>query len=186
MLALATLFTTAGRAAETPWDLSALAGMLAQETKSSVDFSEERHLAFLTEPVVLEGRLSFEPSGRLERLVLRPKRERMVIEGRLLIIETNAKDPPIRVLLSDHPPLEAFVVALRALLAGDQEALEQVFDTALAGEPADWLLRLTPRAPQLRAAVEVILISGSMDTIESIEVLETGGNRSIITLGEKT
>ena len=27
--------------------------------------------------------------------------------------------------------------------------------------------------------------SGAADTIESIEVVETGGNRSVITLGEK-
>jgi hypothetical protein len=185
IVALAMALATASRAAETPWGLSQLIPLLLQETKSSVNFSEERHLAFLTEPVVLEGRLSFEPSGRLERLVLSPKRERMIIDGRLLIIETNAKDPPIRVLLSDHPPLEAFVVALRSLLAGDQGALEQIYDTNLAGGQASWQLRLTPHAPQLSEAVVVVQIKGAADTIESIEVVETGGNRSVITLGEK-
>ena len=97
--------------------MTELLSQLRQETIATVDFVEERYLSYLTEPVIIEGQLTYRTDGRLERQVSRPKREKMTIEGRLLIIEQNAKDPPIRVLLSDHPPLQAFVAALRALLS---------------------------------------------------------------------
>lgn len=172
-------------ASQTPWSLSRLTAALAQDVGSTVRFSEERQLQYLTEPLFLEGTLTFKPPGYLERQVVQPKWQRMIIDGDLVTIEENWKDPPIRVLLSDYPALEAFVSALRSILAGDQRSLERTYATALEGTEDAWLLSLTPRPQQLRDAVSEVRITGAGGNIQSIEVMEAGGDRSIITIHGK-
>lgn len=162
--------------------MTELIAELAQNSGSTVRFSEERRLQYLTEPLFAKGTLSFTPPGRLERQVLSPGRERMTVEGDLLTIEANPKDPPVRVLLSDYPALEAFITALRALLAGDRPTLEHIYAIALAGTEASWRLRLIPKSEQLRDKVREIHISGRAGAIRSIEVIEAGGDRSITTI----
>jgi outer membrane lipoprotein-sorting protein len=184
-LGLVLAFPAAGPAAEGPLSLPRLIAGLARETSTTVRFSEERRLQYLTEPLFLEGTLSFEPPGRLEKQVLRPKREKMIVDGNLLIIESNRENPPVRVLLSDHPVLDAFVIAFRAILKGDHETLERIYTTALEGGEAAWLLRLTPRARQLREAVSEVRIAGGTTEITSIEVIEVDGDRSIYTISGK-
>ncbi len=175
---------TPGRAQEAPWSLSTLLAALAQHKTVTVRFSEERRLQYLTESIRLEGTLSFEPPDRLEKRVVRPKRERMTVEGNLITIETNPGDPRVRVFLSDYPALGAFVTALRALLSGDATDLERVFQPALAGTEESWSIRLTPRQSAVSDTVREIRISGAGGRIASIDILETGGDRSIIAIHE--
>lgn len=184
LVLLLALAPAVGRAQETPWNLAALVAALAQQKALTVRFSEERRLQYLTEPVRLEGTLSFDPPDRLEKRVLRPKRERMTVEGDLITIETVPGDPKVRVFLSDYPALGAFVTALRALLSGDPADLERVFLPALAGTEEAWSIRLTPRLPEVRGRVSEIHISGAGRRIASIDILETGGDRSIIAIHE--
>ena len=77
-LGLVLLFAVTGRAEDGAWTLSRLTAGLALKSPATVGFSEERRLQYLTEPLILEGTLSFEPPARLEKQVLRPKWERMV------------------------------------------------------------------------------------------------------------
>lgn len=147
-----------------------------------VRFSEERQLHYLTEPLLLEGTLSFDPPERLEKQVLRPKKETITVDGNLVTFESNPKDPPVRVLLSDYPALDAFVTALRAALSGDLENLAHIYAIELKGTEDSWSLQLTPRTDALRKAVSKVQMNGSSGRIMSIEILETGGDRSIITI----
>lgn len=118
----------------------------------------------------------------MERLTLRPKREKMTIKGKFLSIERNEKDPPVMVLLSDYPLLEATMTAMRSILAGNHETLETYFEAVLMGRESDWTMRLTPRAEEIRDLLADILIRGEFGRIMSIEILEISGDRSIISL----
>jgi outer membrane lipoprotein-sorting protein len=155
---------------------------LAQDSASTVGFSEVRRLNYLTEPLHLEGTLTFEPPARLERLVLRPTRERMIVDGDVLTIEASRNTPPARVLLSDHPALDGFITALRSVLAGDQGTLERIYAIELEGGEAAWSLRLTPKSERMREAVSEVRIAGAGREITTVEVIETGGDRSVITI----
>lgn len=173
-------------AQDAAWSLSRLGAGLARDTPSVVRFSEERLLNYLSEPLLLEGTLSFDPPERLEKQVLRPKKEKITVDGNLVTFETNPKDPPVRVLLSDYPALEAFITALRAALSGDIETLGDIYAIVLDGTEESWSLRLTPRSEALKQAVSEVRMSGSAGRITSIEILETGGDRSIITISGAT
>lgn len=181
-LAFLVLYIQAYPATAYPRDLDTLLQGLRQESAVTVDFTEQRYLAYLTEPVIIKGQLTYNPDGRLERRVTKPKKEKMVIEGRLLIVEQNAKDPPVRILLADHPPLQAFVEALRALLAGNREALEAAFNSSIQNSAAKWQLSLKPKDATVAKTVEAIHVDGEDDKIESLEILETNGNRTLVEL----
>jgi hypothetical protein len=45
-----------------------------------------------------------------------------------------------------------------------------------------WQLRLLPREAQLRAYVESIALSGAGPRVQRIEVLESGGDSSVMTI----
>ncbi len=176
------LLPLGARADEHSWTLSRLIAGLARDSASTMGFSEVRRLQYLTEPLYLEGTLTFQPPARLERLVLRPTRERMIVDGDVLTIEASRTTLPTRVLLSDHPALDGFITALRSVLAGDQGTLERIYTIALEGGEASWLLRLTPKSQRLRAAVSEVRIGGAGREITTVEVIETGGDRSVITI----
>lgn len=179
---LVVLAVTPGSAQEAAWTLSRLGAELARDTRSVVRFSEQRRLHYLTEPLLLEGTLSFEPPDRLEKRVLRPKKEKITVDGNLVSIETNTKDPPVRVLLSDHPALDALITALRSVLGGDLDALEDSYAIVVDGEGDSWSLHMTPRSEALREAVREVWMRGSAGRIETIEILEAGGDQSLITI----
>lgn len=181
LLASALLALTAPAAASS-WTLAQLTALLARQDAATYRYAEERHLQALTKPLRLKGTLSFEPGGRLEMRTTAPKKERIVIDGRLLSIEANSADPPLRLLLADYPALESLVTALRSALAGDHDRLSALYETDLAGGQGDWSLDLRPRGAAQRAAIERIRIHGKAREIGSIEVLEAGGDSSVITI----
>lgn len=165
-----------------PLSLDRLMDLVRQTEPSAVAFTERRLLQYLTEPILLEGTLSFSPPDRLAREVHRPKRETMVIEGDLLTLRSNWKDPPTRVLLADFPGLDALVTALRSVLAGDAATLERVYEVELDGEEGAWTVTLTPRAADLRSVVRSVVLEGSGASVGAVEVWEAGGDRSVITI----
>ena len=180
---LALLFSIlAVPAAASSWTLAQLTALLARQEAATYRYAEERHLQALTKPLRLRGTLSFDPSGRLEMRTTAPKKERIVIDGRLLSIEANSVDPPLRLLLADYPALEGLVTALRSALAGDHDRLAALFETELTGGQGAWTLKLKPRGKAQRAAIEQIRIHGKAREIGSIEVLEAGGDSSVITI----
>lgn len=184
LLCFALLLPLCARAEEPPYSLSELLEGLARHVSGTVSFSEVRHLSYLTEPLNLEGTLTFEPPARLERLVRSPTRERMVFDGDVLTIHASRTTPPARALLSDYPALDGFITALRAVLAGDQDTLDRIYETSLRGSEASWSLHLAPRPEPLRAALREVNIEGAAHRITRVEVLEAGGDRSTITLHE--
>lgn len=189
MRALGMIFALAVFVPQAPlaaaWDLARLAEVLAGAGFGTYRFSEERYLQVLTEPLHLEGTLSYIEGGLLVRRVTSPRPEIAVIDGNLLSIKTNKADPPIRVLLSDQPVLNALVVALRATLTGDVRLLADHYDADLFGREGDWSLHLTPRAEGIRVAVQEIRLEGSAHQIRTIEILEISGDRSVITISSK-
>ncbi len=170
----------AGRAAD--WDLARLAALVSEAGPGTYRFAEERYLQYLTEPLRLEGTLSYNQQGQLIRRVTSPRPEQAVIEGNLVTIQINKFDPPVRVLLSEQPVLNALILALRATLTGDLPMLNENFKTQLMGSEQAWALSLTPDCRDLRQSVEGVRIEGRSNEIRTIEIVEANGDRSVITI----
>jgi hypothetical protein len=164
------------------WDLHTLMQNMATVASSHTRFVETRHIALLARPLELKGSLSYERPHRLSKHVQSPFDELLSVDGDALSVVNRTKGEQRLISLREQPAAGALVAGLRATLAGDLPQLERHYKLRLAGTRAAWTLELAPRASQVRAYVETITLSGADRRLQRIEIAETGGDRSVMTI----
>jgi Outer membrane lipoprotein carrier protein LolA-like len=153
---------------------------LGQGKPRRAQFHEKKVLALLDKPVESSGELSFTPPARLEKRTVKPRAERVVIEGDLATVERGNQRQALR--LSQQPGIAALVDSIRSTLAGDLNALTKNYSAAVAGDAARWRLTLRPLDPALSNFVEHVEISGSQGVVRTVEIFQADGDRSVMTL----
>ena len=165
------------------FDLGVLMEKLAGVPASSDSFTETRHSALLSGPLVLKGSLVYRRPDRLEKNVLSPYEERTVIAGASVTIENRTLGQTRTYSLSSSATASALVESMRATLAGDRASLERHYGVALEGSLAAWTMSLTPREQKLASLVKRIQIAGSNERVMRIEIEEASGDRSLMQVG---
>ena len=161
-------------------DLDTVMGLLAQRQHGRVEFVEQKFLSILDHPIESSGELLYDAPDRLEKRTLLPRAETLVLDGSVLTMERGGHR---RVLdLHRYPQIQPFVESIRATLAGDRTALERVFHLEFAGGVRRWSLTLAPLDRQLQRAIKQVQIDGSQDQLQRIEIRQTDGDRSLMTL----
>jgi hypothetical protein len=181
---LAVALFAAGAQAQEVWSLPDLMRELSAVPHAQARFVERRYLQILKQPLELTGTLSYAAPGRLVKHTLAPRPERMTVEADRLVIEDLVKGRKRSLSLQDYPVLWAFIESFRATLQGDLAALERFYLPQLDGTRAGWKLSLQPRERRMSAVVSAIRISGHADRIAQIEIEETRGDRSVLTVVE--
>jgi len=164
------------------WDLQRLMRELAQVKTANARFLERRHLGILTAPLESSGTLVYIAPDRLEKHTLRPRPESLVLERNELTVESKERNQRRTLVLQDYPVIWAFVESIRATLAGDLPALSRFYQVGLDGGERQWRLSLIPSDPRMQDVVSEIRISGDSSWINAIEMIETGGDRSVMTI----
>jgi hypothetical protein len=164
------------------WDLQRLMRELAQVKTANARFLERRHLGILTAPLESSGTLVYIAPDRLEKHTLRPRPESLVLERNELTVESKERNQRRTLVLQDYPVIWAFVESIRATLAGDLPALSRFYQVGLDGGERQWRLSLIPSDPRMQDVVSEIRISGDRSWINAIEMIETGGDRSVMTI----
>ncbi len=160
-----------------PWSLAELMKELGQVSQARAKFTEEKYSNLLEAPLVLSGTLYYEAPSRVERITESPFEERFVANEDTLLIERYKKRP--RTLsLRDYPVIWALVESFRATLSGDLGKLQMFYETRLRGGWERWQLVLIPLQKEMSGIVESIHIQGSQARITHIEIRETGGDSS--------
>ena len=162
------------------FELTALMDMLALVPAAKDSFTETKHSAVLSTPLVLKGTLVYVRPDRLEKNVLAPFEERTVIAGNSVTIENRTLRQTRTFSLASSSPVSAFVESMRATLAGDRAALERHYNIQLEGLPEAWILNLIPREQKLASLVKRIQIAGVREHLKRIEVEEATGDRSVM------
>lgn len=162
------------------WDMAKLMGALAQAKPTTVHFVEKKYIAALTEPIISSGEMRYTPPDKLERRTLKPKPERMLLENDRLLLERGGKSYSLS--LNDIPELATLIIGIRATLAGDRRLLELNYIVALTGTRERWALQLKPSDIDVQQKVERIMLSGSNDQVQKIEVWQADGDRSVTTI----
>ena len=157
---------------------------LASVQHSKARFVERKYLKMLDRPLELSGTLEYRAPDHLERRTLTPRPESFVVDGDRLRLE-DARGRKRTFALQDNPVLWAFVESIRATLKGDLAQLERFYSVALDGGPQAWRLSLTPKQPRMSALISRIAIGGSGGRIDTVEVHEAQGDRSIMTISEE-
>jgi hypothetical protein len=161
-------------------DLGDLMRQMAARQHGRVSFVEQHFLKLLKRPVESYGELTYDAPDRLEKRTIEPKPETLTLAGNMLTIRRGGR---IRTLdLTAYPSIAPYVESIRATLAGDLSSLERLFNVDYAGTMARWSLTLTPRDARVAKTVSHVRIEGTGDTLTRVEIFETDGDRSLMTL----
>jgi outer membrane lipoprotein-sorting protein len=155
---------------------------LAQVNSARGTYVERKHLAMLNAPLESSGTLVYVAPGRLEKHMLSPRRESLILDGDQLIIENKDKGQRRTFPLQEHPVLWAFVESVRSTLTGDLATLQRFYEVRLEGDADAWRLRLKPKEARMRQAASEIRVGGSGTWVSVIEIDEAGGDRSVTTI----
>jgi len=161
--------------------LDALMHELAARRHGHVTFTEVQYLAILDRPLESSGELLYEAPDRLEKRTLRPRPETLVLEHGTLSATRGKHTRTLE--LAAWPQLAPLLESLRATLAGDRSALEQVFSVTLDGDATHWPLHLAPREAAAARVVRQVSITGAGADLRTVEILAADGDRSVLTVG---
>jgi outer membrane lipoprotein carrier protein LolA len=161
-------------------DLDTVMSLLAQRQHGRVEFVEQKFLSILDHPIESSGELLYDAPDRLQKRTLLPRAETLLLDGSVLTMERGGHR---RVLdLHRYPQIQPFVESIRATLAGDRAALERVFHVEFAGGVPRWSLTLAPLDRQMQRTIKQVQIDGSQDQLRRVEIRQTDGDRSLMTL----
>jgi Outer membrane lipoprotein carrier protein LolA-like len=171
---------SAGAATQTTSDLDDVMSLLAMRQHGRVEFIEQHFLAVLNHPIESAGELRYDAPDRLEKRTLTPHAETLVLSGGVLTVE-RARGRRVMDLHA-YPQVQPFVESIRATLAGDRRALEQLFHMDFVGTVGRWTLTLVPLDPKVKHAVAQVRIDGVRDQLLKVEIRQPDGDRSLMTL----
>ena len=178
--AIALVAASAVDAAE--WGVRELMQELAQVKSTRARFVERKDIAILNAPLESSGTLHYTAPDKLEKHTLAPRAESLVLDRDRLTLESKARNQRRTFALRDHPEIGAFVESIRSTLAGDLATLSRYYQVALDGAQSRWQLTLKPTEPAMQRVVSEIRFEGSGNAIGSIEITETNGDRSVMTI----
>lgn len=165
-----------------PLSLETLRDLIGNPTVHENQYRETHFSRVLEVPLTSQGKLSFSPPTRLEKLVLIPHRERYVILENTLIWEDLESEDSRELTLEDYPMLASFVEGIRGIFTGDISTLQSLFFLELSGSKEDWILTMTPRDLEVQKFVEALKVIGRYGDITSIETREASGDHSILSI----
>ncbi len=165
-----------------PAELDLLMQRMASVKSASAKFVERRELRLLEKPVESSGTLLYTAPDRLERHTLRPRTESMILSRDMLTLEDRARNRTRSLPLQQYPLIWAFAESLRSVLAGDLATLRRFYEVDYSGDAGNWTLLMRPRDAEMRRYVDDIRIHGSENVLRVVEVNQTGGDRSVMTV----
>jgi hypothetical protein len=183
LLAIACCVAGTAAAADPPgWDIKRLMHDLGEVKTAKGRFVERKYVGILTAPLEFSGMLLYVAPDRLEKHTLKPRAESLLLERDELVIESTNPDRRRALKLSNYPVVQVFVESVRSTLAGDLALLNRFYEVALQGDERSWRLLLKPNDPKMQEVMSEIRISGQGSWVNSIEFLEAGGDRSVMSI----
>jgi hypothetical protein len=166
----------AAAGAATPALLPQLMALFVPRRAAQAHFEETQTLSVLTQPLTSEGTLIYRAPDYLEQRALGPQRADLILDHGQLIAQLGAhrRTAP----LSDYPQLAPLLEAIRATLAGDQRALEQLFTLTLGGTLSSWELHLTPRDSAAGSVIRSIELLGTGAQIQQVRFTRSNGDHT--------
>ena len=172
------LLALASCAAAAQWSVNDLMAALAARGNADATFTERRYVPILDAPVQSSGTLRFITPDRLEKHTLQPRAESLVLAGDQLTLQQGQRTR--RLALTDLPDSGLAINSLRGTMAGDLASLRRGWTVTLHGERRIWTLSLTPLSQAVAQYIEAVLIEGRQDQIDSIEIRQADGVRSVM------
>ena len=162
-------------------DLDQLMGLLARRKHGQVTYEEKDYLSDLEEPLKSSGVLIYDAPDHLEKRTLKPRLASVVLDHGMVTVQRGHRTYHLE--LSSYPQVAPYVDAIRATMAGDRSALERVFKVSFEGSLERWELGLVPLDKKIARGVKGIQIKGARDDVQTVEITQPDGDRSVMTMG---
>jgi len=180
-LGLAGTLALAPRAAlAEAFDLDALTTLLGRVKSGEATFVETRRIEMLDRTLQSSGRLSFKAPDSFVRETLKPRQEKLAVDGNTLTMSLGDRSRTMQ--LDASPEAAVIVEAIRGTLTGNRTTLERLFETTVSGDARAWTLKLVPRDLRLRGQVSAVEVSGRDAMTREVKVQLADGDRSVMTI----
>ena len=163
------------------FDLQQLSEQLAKPDVIHGQFTQEKHLRALPQPLISKGSFVLAKNHGLLWLLKTPLQQdyRITANG-IARRDTNGW----QLLPNKSAGAEQNRLFL-AVLQGDSSGLQRDFELALSGTAQQWQLTLTPRSMLLKQVFQQINIDGGA-LVQTIELLETQGDSTLLRMHDST
>ncbi|RON95309.1 hypothetical protein BK672_10300 [Pseudomonas fluorescens] len=170
VLALLTLSALANA-----FDLQQLSEQLAKPDVIHGQFTQEKHLRALPQPLISKGSFVLAKNHGLLWLLKTPLQQDYRISAKGIA----RRDGNGWQLLPNKSAGAEQNRLFLAVLQGDSSGLQRDFELALSGDAQQWKLTLTPRSLLLKQVFNQINIDGGA-LVQTIELLETQGDSTVL------
>lgn len=175
-LALLTLSSLANA-----FDLQQLSEQLAKPDVIHGQFTQEKHLRALPQPLISKGSFVLAKNHGLLWLLKTPLQQDYRISAKGIA----RRDASGWQLLPNKSAGAEQNRLFLAVLQGDSSGLQRDFELALSGDAQQWQLTLSPRSVLLKQVFNQINISGGA-LVNTIELLETQGDSTVLRMQDST
>lgn len=189
LLALSSAFTgpwvLASQNKQSEWSTATLMELLGGVQAADLTFTEQRTSTFLFDEIKLTGKMTYRAPDQIEKFVETPFVENIRINGDQISIEkvsNRGKSTTRTYSLAASEALRTTVESIRATLSGNLDSLKHNYDVEMTGDISDWSVELTPKSTEVRGLIERIAVSGSDSKIRVIEIHDSDGDQSRLTL----
>ncbi len=162
------------------FDLGALTALLARVRSGEATFVETRRIEMLDRELQSSGRLSFKAPDSFVRETLKPRHEKLAVDGNTLTMSLGERSRTMQ--LDASPEAAVIVEAIRGTLTGNRATLERLFETTVSGDAGAWSLKLVPRDLRLRGQVSSVRVSGRDAAAREVQIQLADGDRSVMTI----
>lgn len=166
----------AGPALSAAWSLDELMTQLGKVRSGEARFVEQRRIQELDRTLVSSGRLSFTAPDIFVRETLKPRQEKVAVNGGMLTYTYAGQTRTMP--LDASPEGRMMIEAIRGTLTGDLATLERHFTTQMRGDSERWTLELVPREARMRGQVARVTLQGRQASLREMHVLLPDGDES--------
>jgi len=162
------------------WSLEQLMRGLSEIKSATTNYNEDQYIGIATRPLRSSGELVYVAPNRLEKNATMPSPQSIVIDGDKLTMREGRRSRTVS--LSNHPEIGAFIESIRSTMSGDVTTLNRYYQVALTGDADHWQLELEPTDEKVGKLVDVVRIGGSRYQLDTVEIVHTDGDRSVMTM----
>ncbi len=163
------------------FDLGALTALLGRVKSGEATFVETRRIEMLDRTLESSGRLSFKAPDSFVRETLKPRHEKLAVDGNTLTMSLGERSRTMQ--LDASPEAAVIVEAIRGTLTGNRATLERLFETTVSGDAPSAGRWSSCRATCACAArSRRSASSGREAMVREVQVLLADGDRSVMTI----
>jgi len=155
---------------------------MRQSAGVTAEFVEEKHIALLSAPLSSRGWIYFAPPDALLRITTQPSDTRLLISRDDVRYRDDAGAD--RFDITANSVARQFVENFLVLFTGDLERLGERYDIESHFDDQRWRLGLRPLRTPFDRLVESVALVGRGDVLESIEMIEKDGDRTVTRIVE--